>query len=186
MTRATITVEIPEEMKGQTFFPDKSGYKYVIPQTSIPFDDSNYVTIYCHLDGSVGSLGKDLSNNYNTFKDVMEKIICDGDCSYLGMSYRGWRDEAWENNMPKFTDKLPDIQEDWQYLFTKECKWYARSKYNKEYNDFVLISKDYGYGKETVSLPKEMFDNIINHVENVEEKLKSLKEYIKSINNEKD
>lgn len=186
MTRATITVEIPEEMKGHAFFSDKSEYEYVIPQTSIPFDDSNYVTIYCHLDGGVDSLGKDLSNNYNTFKDVMEKIICDGDCSYLGMSYRGWRGEAWNDNRPKFTEKLPDIQEDWQYLYTKDCKWYARSKYNKDYNEFVLISKEHDYNKETVTLPKEMFDNIINHLGNIEEELKTLKEHIILINDKKD
>lgn len=186
MTRATITVEIPEEMKGRTFFPNNSEYEYVIPQTSIPFEGSNYVTVYCHLDGGVDTLGKDLSSQYNTFKNVMEKIICEGDCSYLGMSYRGWRGEAWVHTMPKFTENLPDIQEDWQYLLTKECKWYARSKYNKGYNDFVLISEDYDHSKETVTFPRETLDNIIYQVENIEESLKSLKEYVKTLNNEKD
>lgn len=143
MTRSTIVVEIPEEMKGKTFsYKDKSNYKYETPDTTIP-QDCNFTSIYVHTDGYVeNGVGDYLVEECTTFKDVMEKVICGGESSCIGMPYTAARGEEWSRNKPKFHDEMPQIQEDYQYVFTKDGEWYAKAKYDSKYFDYVKISKD--------------------------------------------
>lgn len=136
-TRARIIAEIPNEMKGKTFsFKNDKDYKYRTPDTTIP-NDAKYVSVYVHWDGYEDGVGKELLNDYTNFDDIMEGIMCGGDCSCIGTPYHAWRDEDFDDTKPKFTSTLDDIyEEEYNYLFTVENKWYVKSAYNKEYAPF--------------------------------------------------
>jgi hypothetical protein len=136
-TRARIIAEIPNEMKGKTFsFKNDKDYKYRTPDTTIP-NDAKYVSVYVHWDGYEDGVGKELLNDYTNFNDIMENIMCGGDCSCIGTPYHAWRNEDFDDTKPNFTRTLDDIyEEEYNYLFTVENKWYVKSDYNKEYAPF--------------------------------------------------
>ena len=132
-TNARIIAEIPNEMKGKTFsFKYDKDYKYRTPDTTIP-NDAKYVSVYVHWDGDI--VGKELLNDYTDFNDIMESIMCGGDCSSIGIPYHAWRDEDLNVTKPKFVNTLDDIyEEEYNYLFTVENKWYVKSVYVPEYS----------------------------------------------------
>ena len=136
-TNARIIAEIPNEMKGKTFsFKYDKDYKYRTPDTTIP-NDAKYVSVYVHWDGDI--VGKELLNDYTDFNDIMESIMCGGDCSSIEIPYHAWRDEDFNVTKPKFVNTLDDIyEEEYNYLFTVENKWYVKSVYVPEYS---LMSK---------------------------------------------
>lgn len=136
-THATVVVQIPQENKGKTYsYHSDHSLKYETPSTIIPID-ANYASIYIHFDGYEDGLGKDLTE-YNTFQEVMEKVICGGDSSCIDSPYHGWRNEEWEHVKPKFSKGIPNRTEDYQYLFTSSNKWHVRSYGNENFRELVF------------------------------------------------
>ena len=141
-THARIIAEIPNEMNGKTFsFKNDENYKYCTPDTEIP-NDAKYVSVYVHWDGYEDGVGKELTKDYNDFKDIMDHIMCGGDCSSIGIPYHAWRNENFDITKAKFASSLDEIDsESYNYLFKTDGKWYVKSKYNTENNDYTLFSK---------------------------------------------
>lgn len=139
-TRARIIAEIPNEMKGKTFsFKNSKDYMYNTPDTTIP-NDAKYVSVYVHWDGYEDGVGRELLNDYTNFNDIMESIMCGGDCSCIGTPYHAWRNEDFDDTKPNFTSTLDDIyEEEYNYLFTIENKWYVKSAYNN--TEYTLFNK---------------------------------------------
>lgn len=139
-TRATIVLEIPEDRISKEYtFTDGNMFKYSTPSTTIP-EGVKYVSIYNHFDGGVDSLGKDLVMLDGGFDKLMSRIICGGNCSYIGSPYKGNRDEEWQYTKPKFSCELPEVTESYQYVYKTDNKWYVRASYDMEYKNLTCIS----------------------------------------------
>lgn len=183
MTTARIIVEIPDEMKGKTFsFKDGDNFKYTTPPTTIPMN-CKYASVYSNNDGYIeDGLGDRLRNKYLTFEDIMEEIICGGDCSFIGSPYHAWRNESFERVGAKFVNDISEIdKENYNYLFKTDGKWYCQTNLNSDYNDFTLISQDNSVAREKlIELKKklnslknefdEKFNELINEVDSIYEK----------------
>lgn len=185
MTSATIVLEIPEDRNGREYrFEGRGVFKYVTPNTTIP-QDVRYVSIYSHLDGGVNSLGEELVMGDKGFDAIMSRIICGGDCTYPGSPYRGNRGEDWEHDKPKFSSELPEVTEDYQYVYKTDNKWYVRCKYDSKYENLTCISNTVNQVSEAVSEIENDIEclkyDVINRVENIYEKLNKLKVVVKKI-----
>ena len=65
-------------------------------------------------------------------------LIAGGDMSSTGAPYHAWRDEDWEACKPKFSGKMFEISEEYQYFRNEEGKWFVRGC---EYKDWTEIGK---------------------------------------------
>lgn len=183
MTTARIIVEIPDDMKGKTFsFKDGDSFKYKTPPTTIPMN-CKYASIYSNSDGYIeDGLGDKLRYKYLTFVDIMENIICGGDCSFIGTPYLAWRNEPIERVGAKFTNDINEIhKENYNYLFKTDGKWYCQTNLNDEYSDFTIISQDNSVAREKlIELKKNLYslknefdeklNKLINEVDSIYEK----------------
>lgn len=168
-TRATVVVEIPTNEIGKIYsFKTEATFKYPTQPTTIP-SDKQYISIYNHFDGGEDSLGKELTTSYNTFKDVMENIICGGDMSYIGCPYHAMRGEDWEYTQPKFHETIPNRQEDYLYLFSKDGEWFVQSYANDELKQ---ISNNSEKGNSS---------NLSINVSKITKEISSIKEQIENL-----
>lgn len=100
-----------------------------------------YLSIYNHSDGYINNgVGGELFEHYNTYDKVLE-LLNWGDCSYVGSPYIKRDGESWRNVQPKLFDEIPQVEEDFQYLF-KDGEWYVRD--NKNYLEFTKLSDIFG------------------------------------------
>lgn len=165
MTNARVIVEIPDFAKGKTYsFRDNDTYKYSTPSLTIP-TDCKYASVYIHADGYVkGGLGDRLTEDYTSFTDIMEEIICGGDGSCIGGPYHGMRGEEISSVGAKFSNDLSKIRdENYNYLY-RDGKWYVREQSETEYSP---LSKSFS----------------VDEIDEFEEKLFFLEEEIKKTEN---
>ncbi len=168
-THATVVVEIPQEKRGNTYsYRSDHSLEYNTPSTTIP-TDANYASIYIHFDGYEDGLGKDLIE-YDTFQEIMEKVICGGDSSCIDSPYHGWRNEDWEHVKPKFSKSIPNMTEEYQYLFTVSNKWNVRSYENENFKQLTFDDNDYSTNIDV--------SNVNDTVKQITDSIISLKEQI--------
>lgn len=184
-TRATIVLEIPEDRIGKEYtFTDGNMFKYSTPTTTIP-EGAKYVSIYNHLDSRVDSLGKDLVMFGGGFDRLMSRIICGGNCSYIGSPYKGNRDENWEYAKPKFYYELPEVTESYEYVYKTDDKWYVRASYDTNYETLTCISPSEEHISKAVSDIANDIECLRSDVESriskIVEKLDALKETVSAI-----
>ena len=184
-TRATIVLEIPEDRNGKGYiFNGGNVFKYSTPTTTIP-EGVKYVSIYNHFDGGVDSLGKDLAMFDGGFDRLMSRIICGGDCSYIGSPYKGNRDGDWQDVKPKFHYELPEVTESYQYVYKTDNKWYVRASYDAAYENLTCISpsKDY-IGKAVADIANDiecLKSDVESSIAKIVEKLDTLKEMVGNV-----
>jgi hypothetical protein len=171
-THATVVVQIPQEKRGNTYsYRSDHSLQYSTPPTTIPID-ANYVSIYIHFDGYEDGLGKDLTE-YDTFQEVMEKVICGGDSSCIDSPYHGWRNEEWEHVKPKFSESIPNRTEEYQYLFTSSNKWHVRSYEDENFQQLAFDGNDDSTNIDAT--------NISDTVHQITSTISSLKDQINSL-----
>lgn len=173
MTSARIIVEIPDTAKGEMFsFRDDYDFKYPTPSTVVP-KECKYASVYNHLDGYINKgLGDKLVNSYTNFKDIMEEIVCGGDCSYVGIPYHAMRNEDFSITHAKFTDTLDEIQsEDYNYLFKANGNWYVRERDSKE---FIPLTKGQNTNQHIINEIKAITLDITAKLSELESKINLL------------
>lgn len=143
-TNSTIVVEIPKDKRGKAYQFEQGNNKYSTPQVVIP-ENAKYVSVYHHFDGYPYRLGADLinpENGYLDFDNIMSEIVSGGDMSVIGRPYHAWRNDDWKWVKPDFSEELPNISEEYQYLFTDKGEWLVRGKYGiKEFISIPTVIK---------------------------------------------
>lgn len=126
-TRSHIAVILKEEDRGKTFScPDNSEYQL---QTS---KDKDILLIYCHYDGYIDGVGRDLLTNFPEVPETYEKLlkyIMEGDRTSFDTSYIQLRNESWDEVQPYNTNYNSIIDGD---------EWF-----NKTYIDYLYIYDTY-------------------------------------------
>lgn len=99
-THSLITMKLNKEDFGRVFKSNKDAlpnpleeYNYVCKEIKIP--SKNYIGVYCHFDGYLKGVGKELITKFNTYDKVLN-LICLGDLSCIIdriVSYHNWRNE---------------------------------------------------------------------------------------------
>lgn len=101
-TRCNIYLKVSEETKGKTIkfnknlLPDNEQHvlNYSIPDMKVP-KNAQYLGVYCHHDGYINGVGKELIENYDTEEKILN-LLCMGDLSNVCQgvsSYESWRNE---------------------------------------------------------------------------------------------
>lgn len=99
-THALITIKLNKEDFGRVFKSNKDTlpnpleeYNYECKEIKIP--SKNYIGVYCHFDGYLEGVGKELITKFNTYDKVLN-LICLGDLSCIIdriISVHNWRNE---------------------------------------------------------------------------------------------
>lgn len=160
-TRSNIYLKVSKETKGKTvkfnknLLPnnEKHTLNYSIPDMKIS-KNTDYIGVYCHSDGYISGVGKELIENYDTYDKVLN-LLALGDLSSIcggARSYLSWRNEkgteteeidetceritySWKNENEHEEKKIPAIidgklnaewavKEEYAYLFDGE-NWYV-------------------------------------------------------------
>ena len=148
-TRSNIIIKVKKKDIGRILTHTFKGKEY---QTKI---EKPYLGIYCHWDGYVDGVGRELLEEYNDYEKVLA-LISGGNASSVidGVDYyMSWeRDEVWSHNCPRQTDK-PEVTMGWTeyaYVF-KNGKWY------------VGIVKYHKNGSETINYLVELTEDVIEN-----------------------
>jgi hypothetical protein len=138
-TRSEIYVKIEEADKGKelsfdfTKIPTHEGrFNYIPPKVKL---EGGYIGGYCHFDGYLSGVGKELFTHYKTYEEALNLVlggelsqVCDEVVHYY--SWRGEKEDPWERSQPKQLDEEPnEINQEYLYLF-KDGEWYYRSIYD--------------------------------------------------------
>lgn len=87
--------------------------------------DATVSFIYCHFDGYISGVGKELLTNYNTPEDALA-LVESGDQSSVGEPYRDRPGENWEDIKPALDanrdDFFKDLFPEYVYLFRDDTK----------------------------------------------------------------
>jgi len=108
---------------------------------AVEIDGHKVLSVYCHNDGYLEGVGRDLSRIFPDGSDSrdVERFIKEGDRSTVGLSYKEWRDE---DCPPQVHDKVMDFFngdiEEYGYLFTQEGEWLVKSAYDFPRNPIRL------------------------------------------------
>lgn len=172
-TRSTIVLKIKDEDVGKNFY-----------RNNVMLTFGKYMSIYCHHDGNVDGVGKELSKYYNDYDSILD-LILSGDCSSIGCAYSKYED--YNSNKPKCFNTIPPIEEEYQYVFYNNI-WHVTDKkgfYNdtifsnnidihdekEDVDDSVLVKKDFlsnlhGFlnGLYTIS-NNNIYNNYIDKIE---------------------
>lgn len=95
----------------------------------VELEKGKVISVYCHHDGYVSGVGKQLMNSFpnGTDPSVIAGFIKEGDRSTLALSYKEWRGEKCppksRASVPLFFDG--DIEE-YGYLYTAEGEWLVK------------------------------------------------------------
>jgi hypothetical protein len=99
-THSFITMKLNKEDFGRVFKSNKDAlpnpleeYNYECKEIKIP--SKNYIGVYCHFDGYLEGVGKELITKFNTYDKVLN-LICLGDLSCIInriVSYHNSRNE---------------------------------------------------------------------------------------------
>ncbi len=102
---------------------------------AVELQNGSVKSVYCHNDGYVSGVGRDLKRKGFTSTQECEEFIDAGDRSTVDLSYKEWRNEDCPPELHKSREDFfnGDIEE-YGYLFTKEGKWVV-----KEYGDRQIL-----------------------------------------------
>lgn len=109
----------------------------------VELEEGKVISIYCHNDGYVSGVGKQLMNSFpnGTDPSVVAGFIKEGDRSSLDLSYKAWRNEKCppkrHETVPKFFGG--DIEE-YGYLYTAEGEWLVKKVYSQFEPDPVPLA----------------------------------------------
>ena len=102
---------------------------------AVELEKGKVISVYCHNDGYVDGVGKQLMNSFpnGTDPSVIAGFIKEGDRSTLSLSYKDWRGE---DCPPRSNQSVPlffngDIEE-YGYLYTAEGEWLVKKAYSRE------------------------------------------------------
>lgn len=102
---------------------------------------NKYAEIYVHHDAYPEYLGECLTNNWEFYQKVLN-LILGGNTSNVGENLSDayvLYDEDYKKLKPEFTDEIPKISEEYQYLYD-DGTWYVRDIYNnKEFRKVVDV-----------------------------------------------
>ena len=73
-----------------------------------------YAFVYCHFDGYLEGVGKELKDNYNSYEEIVE-LVQGGDMSFPGEPYTDGGED--------FNDLKPEIVEDIKDTFQQEYSY---------------------------------------------------------------
>lgn len=125
-TRSSILIEVPDEYIGQSLRYYSTRHEGDWDNDTI--DDMSqkvtitkkYLGIYCHFDGYPDGVGRELANNYDSFKESFN-LILGGDCSSICNKelrrYATREGEKWEYIQPRQLDKIRKVSDDSEYLY---------------------------------------------------------------------
>lgn len=141
-TRSNIAIILKEEDKARVFAKLNKRLEESGDRFRYGMDNGNVLQIYCHYDGYLNGVGKELLNSFNSYDEAL-KLILKGDASYIekGRSkhYVGLGGD-WRSNRPEQKTE-PRRHEDYLYVF-KDGNW--KIPVNDEIIDKKYIDKD-GY-----------------------------------------
>jgi len=102
---------------------------------AVELQDGTVKSVYCHNDGYISGVGRDLKNKGFESTDECEEFIDEGDRSTVDRSYKEWRNENCPHQVHKNRNEFfaGDIEE-YGYLFTKEGNWVV-----KAYGDYHIV-----------------------------------------------
>jgi hypothetical protein len=115
-TRSYIYIKLDDSDLGRKIFSNHS--------TTI---EHKYIGTYCHFDGYIEGVGKELLKRYNDKESILS-LISGGMISYLidgPLYYNAWRgeeEEPWDRCKPWQRDDEPTAEEDYLYLF-EDGEW---------------------------------------------------------------
>jgi hypothetical protein len=123
-TRSNIAIILKEEDKARVFAElnkrledaGNNRFRYGV-------DNGNVLQIYCHWDGYLEGVGRELIDCFNSYDDAL-KLILEGDCSYIegGVAcHYTSKGEDWESNRPEQRMHAKCL-EDYLYVF-KDGVW---------------------------------------------------------------
>lgn len=117
-TRCNILVKLNDEDKNTVL-----SFRDVNVETN-----GNYMGIYCHHDGYVEGVGKELLEHYNSY-DKAKNLIIPGNCSSVHSSdadYYTDYGETYERNKPKMYNENPGVMQEYLYVFENN-EWFVYS-----------------------------------------------------------
>jgi len=100
---------------------------------AVELEKGKVISVYCHNDGYVSYVGKQLMNSFpnGTHPSEVKSYIKEGDRSTIGLSYKEWRGEKCP---PKKHKSVPDFFngdiEEYGYLYTAEGEWLVKKEAN--------------------------------------------------------
>lgn len=150
-TRGTIVVKIKDEDLGKKV---KVNPKFLTRDEAVAekynkkcFEitlSKRYAEIYQHWDSYPEGLGASLVNGWTDYEKALNLILGgdassvdeDGVTQYVVMEDR---DEQYERLQPTFTDDVPNVSEEYQYLLDNGV-WYVRDNYDiKEFKPVTEV-----------------------------------------------
>lgn len=145
ISKATIVVEISEDFLGQSYTYETGGHIH----PTVTFIN-RHAEIFVNSNGTPEVLGNDLlsrfspeegiEDEYELLERVFYYIVAEGNCNIIGEPlYDKWKDN-WNECKPKFSGTIPEISEDYQYLFSNG-EWYVRSEVDDSIYDFKKLSE---------------------------------------------
>ena len=102
---------------------------------AVQYPNGSVAAVYCHFDGYLDGVGRDLVKNYNSF-DQAQALVKQGDMSSPGTPYTT-RGEKFEDVAPReyasFEEYLQRVDRDidhngFKYIFKDGC-WKAHGRY---------------------------------------------------------
>lgn len=131
-TRSSILIKVPDSFLNSTaqynkeMFKDRETFWFqeTCPNKSQEILISKpYLGIYCHWDGYLDGVGKELISNYNDFSSAFN-LILGGDCSFILNGeirrYATRSCEDWKYIQPKQLDEIKKVTDDSEYLYLFE------------------------------------------------------------------
>ena len=141
-TRSNIAIILKEEDKVRVFAELNERLEEAGERFRYGADNGNVLQIYCHYDGYLQGVGKELLNSFNSYDKVLN-LILDGDVSYIEEGYAKHYvelGEDWESNRPEQKTE-PRRNQDYLYVF-KDGVW--KIPVNDEMIDIEYIDAE-GY-----------------------------------------
>jgi hypothetical protein len=144
--KATIVVEVDEDFLGQSYTYNTGGH--VHPKVTLI---NKFAEVSCDTNGKPEFFGNDIlskfseneeiEDEYELLENVYLHIIAEGNCKIVGDPlYDSWKKDNWDVCKPIFYGSIPEMKEDYQYLFQNR-EWYVRSRVDDSILDFTKLSE---------------------------------------------
>lgn len=142
--KATVVVEVDNDFLGQTYKYDSGGHKH--PEVTLI---NKYAEVFVNSNGKPEELGKlilqifspleDNDDEYELRERVYKHLVAEGNCSIFGEPIYDKYKNNWAESKPTFSGSLPEIKEDYQYLFSND-EWFVRSEVDDTIYDFTKLT----------------------------------------------
>ena len=142
--KATVVVEIDNDFLGQTYRYNTGGHKH--PEVTLI---NKYAEIFANTNGKPEKLGKlilelfspidGVDDEYELRERVYQYLVAQGNCDIFGEPFYDKYKDNWAECKPRFSSSLPEIKEDYQYLFSND-EWFVRSDVDDAIYDFTKLT----------------------------------------------